>query len=207
VMDQPAPSEKSWRAFDVRTIACVRSATSWQGGSLVRAGEPGEPERVYRFMSAHQAMYPIRTLACPGGFGVRLCAWRSLPASPQATANADLTRRIWALSADLKTRVVLDALEMALAARKPDNAIHPSDRGSQYTSIAFGNRRKEAGGRLVVALSVYFAPSASSSTRRRSDTRRLRLVQASGRLRPLWPQLSPRREPGLPRTRNTRANY
>ena len=29
-------------------------------GGLVRAGEQGEPERVYRFMSAHQAMYPIR---------------------------------------------------------------------------------------------------------------------------------------------------
>ncbi len=34
---------------------------------------------------------------------------------------------------------------MALAARKPDNVIHHSDRGSQYTSIAFGNRCKEAG--------------------------------------------------------------
>ena len=48
------------------------------------------------------------------------------------------SRRIvgWAFSADLKTRVVLDALDMALAARKPDNVIHHSDRGSQYTSIA-----------------------------------------------------------------------
>ena len=57
------------------------------------------------------------------------------------------SRRIvgWAFSADLKTRVVLDALDMALAARKPDNVIHHSDRGSQYTSLAFGNRCKEAG--------------------------------------------------------------
>jgi putative transposase len=57
------------------------------------------------------------------------------------------SRRIvgWAFSADLKTGVVLDALDMALAARKPDNVIHHSDRGSQYTSIAFGNRCKEAG--------------------------------------------------------------
>ena len=54
------------------------------------------------------------------------------------------SRRIvgWAFSADLKTRVVLDALDMALAARKPDNVIHHSDKGSQYTSIAFGNRCK-----------------------------------------------------------------
>jgi putative transposase len=57
------------------------------------------------------------------------------------------SRRIvgWAFSADLKTRVVLDALDMALAARRPDSVIHHSDRGSQYTSIAFGNRCKEAG--------------------------------------------------------------
>src|SRR5208282_5449507 len=57
------------------------------------------------------------------------------------------SRRIvgWAFSTDLKTRVVLDALDMALMARKPDNVVHHSDRGSQYTSVAFGNRCKEAG--------------------------------------------------------------
>jgi putative transposase len=39
------------------------------------------------------------------------------------------SRRIvgWAFSADLKTRVVLDALDMALAARRPANVIHHSD--------------------------------------------------------------------------------
>ena len=43
------------------------------------------------------------------------------------------SRRIvgWAFSADLKTRVVLDALDMAIVARKPDNVVHHSDRGSQ----------------------------------------------------------------------------
>jgi transposase InsO family protein len=43
------------------------------------------------------------------------------------------SRRIvgWAFSADLKTRVVPDALDMALAARKPENVIHHSDQGSQ----------------------------------------------------------------------------
>ena len=34
---------------------------------------------------------------------------------------------------------------MALTARKPDNVIHHSDQGSQYTSLAFGNRCKDAG--------------------------------------------------------------
>ena len=57
------------------------------------------------------------------------------------------SRRIvgWAFSADLRTRVVLDALDMALAARKPENVIHHSDQGSQYTSLAFGNRCRDAG--------------------------------------------------------------
>jgi putative transposase len=49
------------------------------------------------------------------------------------------------LSADLKTHVVLDALDMAIVTRKPDNVVHHSDRGSQYTSVAFGARCKEAG--------------------------------------------------------------
>lgn len=35
----------------------------------------------------------------------------------------------WAFSADLKTRVVLDALDMALAARKPENVTHHSNQG------------------------------------------------------------------------------
>ena len=56
-------------------------------------------------------------------------------------------RRIvgWAFSSDLKARVVLDALDMALETRRPDDVIHHSDRGSQSTSLAFGNRCKEAG--------------------------------------------------------------
>ena len=47
------------------------------------------------------------------------------------------SRRIvgWAFSADLKTRVVLDALDMALVTRKPDNVIHHSD--SQRINASF----------------------------------------------------------------------
>jgi putative transposase len=40
---------------------------------------------------------------------------------------------------------VLDALDMAVAVRKPGNVVRHSDQGSQYTSLAFGNRCKEAG--------------------------------------------------------------
>jgi putative transposase len=57
------------------------------------------------------------------------------------------SRRIvgWSMSTTLHTDVVLAALNMALAQRKPDRVIHHSDQGSQYTSIQFGNRCREAG--------------------------------------------------------------
>ena len=34
---------------------------------------------------------------------------------------------------------------MAIGQRRPDGVIHHSDQGSQYTSLAFGKRCKEAG--------------------------------------------------------------
>lgn len=51
----------------------------------------------------------------------------------------------WSFATDLKVRLVLNALDMALEQRKPDDVIHHSDKGSQYTSIAFGARCAEAG--------------------------------------------------------------
>ena len=57
------------------------------------------------------------------------------------------SRRIvgWAMGHSLKTQLVLDALNMAIAQRRPRGVIHHSDQGSQYTSVAFGFRCKEAG--------------------------------------------------------------
>ena len=57
------------------------------------------------------------------------------------------SRRIvgWAMAYHLKTALVLDALEMALAQRRLESVIHHSDRGCQYTSYAFGKRCREAG--------------------------------------------------------------
>ena len=45
----------------------------------------------------------------------------------------------------LRAELVLDALEMAIGQRRPRDVIHHSDQGSQYTSLAFGKRCKEAG--------------------------------------------------------------
>ena len=57
------------------------------------------------------------------------------------------SRRIigWDMAAHLGTELVLDALNMALAQRRPQEVIHHSDQGCQYTSIAFGQRCKAAG--------------------------------------------------------------
>ena len=57
------------------------------------------------------------------------------------------SRRIvgWSMASHLRTELVLAALEMALAQRRPQEVIHHSDQGSQYTSIAFGQRCREAG--------------------------------------------------------------
>ena len=57
------------------------------------------------------------------------------------------SRRVvgWAMATHLRTELVLDALEMAVRQRQPRSVIHHSDQGSQYTSIAFGKRCREAG--------------------------------------------------------------
>jgi putative transposase len=58
------------------------------------------------------------------------------------------SRRIvgWSMANHLKTELVLDAVNMAIYTRRPSpGLIHHSDRGSQYTSVEFGSRLKEAG--------------------------------------------------------------
>ena len=57
------------------------------------------------------------------------------------------SRRIvgWAIGEDMTTELVLAALNMALQQRRPQGVIHHSDQGSQYTSIAFGERCKKMG--------------------------------------------------------------
>jgi putative transposase len=58
------------------------------------------------------------------------------------------SRRVvgWSMANHLKTDLVLDTLNMAIYNRRPaPGLIHHSDRGSQYTSVEFGSRLKEAG--------------------------------------------------------------
>ena len=57
------------------------------------------------------------------------------------------SRRVvgWAFALHLRAELVVAALEMAIRQRQPWAVVHHSDHGSQYTSIAFGNRCREAG--------------------------------------------------------------
>src|SRR2546427_4609250 len=55
------------------------------------------------------------------------------------------SRRVvgWAMATHLRTALVLEALNMALAQPRPTEVIHHSDQGCQYTSIAFGQRCRD----------------------------------------------------------------
>lgn len=67
------------------------------------------------------------------------------------------SRRIvgWAMANHLRKELVISALEMALEQRDPEGVIHHSDRGCQYTSIAFGARCGEVGIQPSMGTSCY----------------------------------------------------
>ena len=77
------------------------------------------------------------------------------------------SRRIvgWSMNSHMRTKLVVDALEMAIWRRKPAaGLIHHTDRGSQYTAISFGKRLEEVGimpsmGRTGTALDNAMAES------------------------------------------------
>jgi transposase InsO family protein len=78
-------------------------------------------------------------------YGILSCADKTVDEG--GTSLDAWRRRIvgWSMATTLATRLVLDALNMALAMRRPKGVIHHSDQGSQYTSIEFGHRCREAG--------------------------------------------------------------
>jgi putative transposase len=58
------------------------------------------------------------------------------------------SRRIvgWSMRPDLEAELVVDALEMAIARRRPTaGLVHHSDQGCQYVSLRFGERCREIG--------------------------------------------------------------
>lgn len=58
----------------------------------------------------------------------------------------------WKLSRQIDTQLTLDALELALAHRRPaPGLIHHSDRGVQYASLAYVARLEQAGARVSMS--------------------------------------------------------
>jgi putative transposase len=57
------------------------------------------------------------------------------------------SRRVigWAMATHLRTELVVTALNMAVDQRRPQDVIHHSDQGSQYTAVGFGLRCRAAG--------------------------------------------------------------
>ncbi len=52
----------------------------------------------------------------------------------------------WSMAEHMRAELVVDALEMAVARRRPaPRLIHHSDQGSQYISLAFGQAARDAG--------------------------------------------------------------
>lgn len=65
-----------------------------------------------------------------------------------ATVLDAWSRRIvgWAMADTLRTELVVEALNMAVWNRRPaTGVVHHSDRGAQYTSLAFSQRCRDAG--------------------------------------------------------------
>jgi putative transposase len=63
------------------------------------------------------------------------------------------SRRVvgWAIGEQMSSELVLAALNMALAQRRPKDVIHHSDRGRQYASIAFNERCADMGVRTSMS--------------------------------------------------------
>src|SRR5436309_7608503 len=52
----------------------------------------------------------------------------------------------WSMADHLRAKLVVDALQMALSRQRPGpGLVHRSDQGSQYLSLAFGQRARDAG--------------------------------------------------------------
>ena len=52
----------------------------------------------------------------------------------------------WSLADHMRSELVVDALELAVSRRRPNTGlIHHSDQGSQYVSLAFGQKARDAG--------------------------------------------------------------
>jgi putative transposase len=90
----------------------------------------------------------------------------------------------WSVADHMRSELVVDALEMALWRRRPEpGLVHHSDQGSQYVSLAFGQKARDAG----IAISMARAATARTTPSPRASSRRSRRsssTASAGRTRP-----------------------
>lgn len=104
---------------------------------------PRAPDRVERAFAPAQIGAPDRLWLAAISYVATLEGWLYL-----AVVLDGFSRKVvgWAMADHLRTALVVDALTMAIRARRPAaGRIHHSDHGCQYTSIAFGQQLCEAG--------------------------------------------------------------
>jgi putative transposase len=84
------------------------------------------------------------SLAAAAGLYLRTAeGWLYLAAVQDAYSRAIIG---WSMATHVRATLVVDALNMALARRRPGpGLIHHSDQGGQYVSLAFGRAVREAG--------------------------------------------------------------
>jgi putative transposase len=118
---------------------CGASRRHWKITTRQRPGARRAPDLVRRHFSADapNVLWVADATYIPTGEGFLYLA----------VVLDVFSRRIvgWAMSNHLYTELMLRALDMALAQRRPEGVIHHSDQGAQYTSIAFGRHCREAG--------------------------------------------------------------
>ncbi|HEX6866367.1 MAG TPA: IS3 family transposase [Caulobacteraceae bacterium] len=101
------------------------------------------PDRVERAFTPAAIGAPNRLWVADISYVATLEGWLYL-----AVVLDAFSRRVvgWAMADHLRTDLVVDALDLALQSRRPPpGLIHHTDRGCQYTSLAFGQRLQAAG--------------------------------------------------------------
>jgi putative transposase len=130
-----------------KRVARLMRAAALQGvsrrkGPRTTRRQPGDPPAPDLVQRNFCAAGPDRLWVADITFVATLAGWLYLAVVVDAWS-----RRVvgWAMATHLRTELVLEALHMAIQQRSPTDVIHHSDHGSQYTSLAFGNRCQEAG--------------------------------------------------------------
>jgi putative transposase len=147
------------RLMRAAAIAGIPARRRRRGLTRRRPGVAPHPDLVGRRFSAPQPdrLWVADITYVPTGEG-----WLYL-----ATILDCCSRRIvgWSMTTDLRSELVVDALEMATSRRRPSSGlVHHSDQGSQYVSLAFTRRLEEAG----ICGSMGGVGSASTMPRRRA---------------------------------------